>query len=171
VTEIYDYVWFPLIGNIAVKLNKITVTPFTFMSATGEVKENEMTVAFARNKYRQTETAGVTEVESPYRVILVTLGELNKSLAVLKANQSEKRDYSDDHMNRAFTAIYILQSSLDFEKGADIANSLFQVYEYCRLQVLKAFQRDGDAQLSQACEAIEGILSAWTEIGPKVQGA
>jgi flagellar protein FliS len=141
------------------------------MSETGEVKGNIMTAAFARNKYRQTETAGVTEVKSPYQNILVTLRELNKSLAVLKANQAEKRDFSNDQMNRAFSAIYILQSSLDFEKGTDIANSLFPVYEYCRLQVLKAFQRDGDAQLSQACDAIEGILSAWTEIGPEVQGA
>lgn len=130
-----------------------------------------MSVAFARSKYRQTESTGAPEVESPYRVILVTLGELDKSLDLLCTAQETNVPFPDTHLNRCFTAIYILQSSLDFETGGALATSLFQVYEYCRLQTLKAFRREENPELAQARTAIQGILSAWEEIGPQVEGA
>lgn len=129
-----------------------------------------MSVSLARSKYRQMEASAAPEIESPYKVVLVTLSELEKSLAVLLAAKASDRDMPADHFNRCFTAIYILQSSLDFEKGGDLANSLFQVYEYCRVQVLNAFKRDESADLTQARMAIEGIKSAWAEIGSQVDG-
>ena len=129
-----------------------------------------MSAAFARSKYRQTEATGAPEVESPYRVILITLVELERSLDVLCSAQEQGVPFPDTHLNRCFTAIYILQSSLDYETGGELATSLFQVYEYSRLQVLKAFRREPDPELSQARTAIQGILSAWEEIGPRVDG-
>lgn len=129
-----------------------------------------MTVALARSKYRQAESSGAAQVESPHQVISVTLRELEKSLRVLHAAATAQKSYPEAHLNRAFTAIYILQSSLDFENGGEVANSLFQVYEFARLQVVKAFRREEDANLADASEAISGIYSAWQEIGPKTSG-
>lgn len=126
-----------------------------------------MSVSIARSLYRKTESAAAPEIESPHKVILVTLTELDRSLSVLLASQAQERSLSDDHMNRCFTAIYILQSSLDFEKGGDLAGSLFQIYEYARLQVLKAFRKELDSDLEQARLAIDGIRSAWAEIEGK----
>ena len=93
-----------------------------------------------------------------------------RSLDVLCSAQEQGVPFPDTHLNRCFTAIYILQSSLDYETGGELATSLFQVYEYSRLQVLKAFRREPDPELSQARTAIQGILSAWEEIGPRVDG-
>lgn len=129
-----------------------------------------MSVSVARSKYRQMEAAAAPEIESPYKVVLVTLTELEKSLSVLIAAKASDRDMPPDHFNRCFTAIYILQSSLDFEKGGELAGSLFQVYEYARIQVLNAFKRDENSDLDQARTAIEGIKSAWSEIGSQVEG-
>ena len=135
----------------------------------GQLKRVErMSVSIARSQYRKTESAAAPEVESPHKVILVTLTELDRSLAVLVAAQDQECALPDDHMNRCFTALYILQSSLDFEKGGDLAGSLFQIYEYARLQVLKAFRKELDADLEQAKLAIDGIRSAWAEIEDQV---
>ena len=76
--------------------------------------------------------------------------------------------YPAKHLNRAFTAIYILQSSLDFEVGGEIATNLFQVYEFCRLQVSDAFARHEEAKLALAAQHIDGICSAWSQIGASV---
>lgn len=130
-----------------------------------------MTVSIARSRYKQMDAAAAPEIESPYKVVLVTLTELDKSLAVLVNAKVNDRRLPDDHINHCFTAIYILQSSLDFEKGGgELANSLFQVYEYCRVQVLNAFRNDETADLSHAQAAIEGIRSAWVTIGPELNG-
>lgn len=124
-----------------------------------------MTIALARSRYRQAEAVGQPRVEDPHAVIAVTLAELIRALDVLSAARATARPAPSDHSTRALTAIYILQSSLDFEQGGDIAMSLFELYEYARLQVLKAGRGEGD-DLDAARTAIAEILSAWREIGP-----
>lgn len=128
-----------------------------------------MTFALARNKYRQTGTSGVNIPDDPYQIIRVILSELEQSLSVLKAAEEGGNTYPQDHVNKSLRAIYLLQSSLDFEQGGDIATSLFELYEYCRQTVLQAFRREEGADISSAADAITGILDAWTEIGPQVE--
>ncbi|MEA5160828.1 MULTISPECIES: flagellar export chaperone FliS [Cereibacter] len=125
-----------------------------------------MTFADARARYRRTETVDFQAVEDPHQIVLVTLRELERSLRALAAAAEAGGPYPDQHLNRAFTAIYILQSSLDFEKGGEIADNLFQVYEFCRLQVAAAFRRER-GQLAEAAGHIGAILGAWEQIGPR----
>ncbi|CUH68511.1 Flagellar protein FliS [Thalassovita gelatinovora] len=127
-----------------------------------------MTFALARSKYRQTGNSGMTVPDDPYQIIRVILRELEQSLNVLKAAEETGTGYPQDHVNKSLRAIYLLQSSLDFEQGGDIAVSLFELYEYCRQNVLSAFRREEGAQIDQAADAISGILDAWTEIGPEI---
>ena len=128
-----------------------------------------MTFANARSQYRQADTGNLMAVEDPHEIILVTLRELERSLRVLSASQAAGSLYPDIHLNRAFTALYILQSSLDFERGGEIATTLFQVYEFCRLQVAEAFSRSAIAQLPQAAECIAGLVLAWSQISPNAE--
>lgn len=127
-----------------------------------------MTFLDARAQYRRADSGEVLSVESPHGIILVTLRELEKSLRVLAA--SEAGSYPAAHVNRAFTAIYILQSSLDFDKGGEIAVNLFRVYEYCRLRVAEAFRREPAPRLAEAAEHISGLLAAWEQINPARAG-
>lgn len=128
-----------------------------------------MNTALARNMYRRTETASSPAPDNPHRVIEITLNELERSVGVLAAAKASGLPYQPDHLNKAFTAIYILQSSLDFEAGGEIAVSLFQVYEFCRIQILHAFRRDEDPKLDEAKLAVSEILSAWQEIRTQVE--
>lgn len=128
-----------------------------------------MTFLDARAQYRRTEAGEALAVESPHGIILVTLRELEKSLRVLAAAEAE-RSYPAQHVNRAFTAIYILQSSLDFDKGGDISMNLFRVYEYCRLRVAEAFRREAAPKLGECADHIAGILAAWQEMGRFAEG-
>ncbi|MGP3697164.1 flagellar export chaperone FliS [Rhodobacter sp. NSM] len=125
-----------------------------------------MTFADARARYRRAETVDFQAVEDPHQIILVTLRELERSLRALAAAAEVGGSYPDQHLNRAFTAIYILQSSLDFEKGGEVADNLFQVYEFCRIQVAGAFSREAAPQLSVAADHIASILGAWEQIAP-----
>lgn len=124
-----------------------------------------MTIALARSRYRQAEAVGQPRIEDPHAVIAVTLAELARALEVLAAAVEAGRPLPSEPSTRALTAIYILQSSLDFEQGGEIALSLFELYEYARQQVLAA-GRGGDHDLGAAGSAIADILSAWRQIGP-----
>ena len=59
------------------------------------------------------------------------------------------------------TTIYSLQTSLDFEKGGNIATSLFQLYEFCRQQIIKAFSKNENEGLKKALDALNQIIFAW----------
>ncbi|NBE09155.1 flagellar export chaperone FliS [Paragemmobacter ruber] len=123
-----------------------------------------MTFLNARAQYRRTDNGEALAVESPHGIILVTLRELERSLRVLAAAEPE-RSYPAQHINRAFTAIYILQSSLDFEKGGEISDNLFSVYEYCRLRVAEAFRREATPKMAECADHIASLLEAWQQIG------
>lgn len=123
-----------------------------------------MTFLNARAQYRRTDQGEVLSVESPHGIILVTLRELERSLRALAAAEAD-RTYPSVHLNRAFTAIYILQSSLDFDKGGEIALNLFRVYEFARLRVDEAFRKQPSPQLAEAAGHVGALLAAWSAIG------
>lgn len=125
-----------------------------------------MTFLNARAQYRRTDQGEGLAVESPHGIITVTLRELERSLRALAAAEPD-RTYPALHLNRAFTAIYILQSSLDFDKGGDIALNLFRVYEFARLRVDEAFRKLPSPQLHEAAEHVASLLGAWSAIGTK----
>jgi flagellar protein FliS len=128
-----------------------------------------MTFLDARAQYRRTDTGEALAVESPHGIILVTLRELERSLRVLAAAEAD-RTYPVQHVNRAFTAIYILQSSLDFEKGGEISDNLFSVYEYCRLRVAEAFRREASPRMEECAAHVASLLQAWEQIGVQPRG-
>lgn len=129
-----------------------------------------MNVAFARKLYRRTENATAPPVEDPHQIVQTTLNELETALRSLEEAQTQGARYPEAGVSRSLTAIYILQSSLDFERGENIAVDLFRLYEFCRQQVLRAFRGEEGAELGQARATIGEIASAWREIGPQVRG-
>ena len=123
-----------------------------------------MTFALALNRYRATKAIATESAEQPYEVVLATLKELGRSLEVLASSQDTDRPFPAEHLNRALTAIYILQSSLDFESGGELATDLFQLYEFARFHVLKAWKNEPDARLRDAADAMAQILAGWRDM-------
>ena len=68
------------------------------------------------------------------------------------------------YVTRSLTSIYSLQTSLDFEKGGEIAINLFHLYEFCRLQIIAAFSKNKNDGLKKAFDALNEIISAWGTI-------
>ena len=62
---------------------------------------------------------------------------------------------------KCLTTIYSLQTSLDFENGGKIATNLFQLYEFCRLQVIDAFRNNKNDGLKKSYDALSQIVLAW----------
>lgn len=124
-----------------------------------------MTFLQARSQYRIASSDEARVPDDPHGIVLFTLRQLERSLRVLAACAEGGRPYPDTHLTRGLTAIYVLQSSLNFDAGGDMANDLFQVYEYCRQQVLAAFSRSPDPQLQKAADLVSSLSQAWEQIG------
>ena len=130
----------------------------------------------AIKKYTQSERSS-TLGKNSMQIVECILLELERSMKVV-ANLSEKnkiieveRIKRNSHFSRACTAIYSLQTSLDFEKGGKLAIQLFQLYEFCRKQLIKAFTKRVVIGINKAIKSINQIIYAWKELLEKNQNA
>lgn len=122
-------------------------------------------------QYKNTEVANFSE-KSPIQVIGAILNELERSMTIV-ADKIEKDKgvpsntsikLKNNHFTRAMLAIYTLQTSLDFEGGGNLSVKLFQLYEYCRTQLIKGFARKVVNGIRLAVNALKEILLAWEEM-------
>jgi flagellar protein FliS len=114
--------------------------------------------------YKKTQASAVPELNDVHDLIHVTLKELHRSLAVLNERPAFGSDVHNNHASRALTAVYVLQVSLDFERGGDIATNLFKLYEYCRNQLVAATTKDENADIATALAVVSELLDAWKRI-------
>ena len=117
--------------------------------------------------------------KSPYEVVKMILSELSRTMQILSEDIEKKKKILSDKNNedlvvvqksisknvsRSLTTIYSLQTSLDFDKGGKIAIGLFQLYEYCRLQIISGFTKSVNKGIIKAKNALDQILIAWNNM-------
>ena len=117
--------------------------------------------------------------KSPYEVVKLILNELSRTMQSLSDDIEKKEKYVSDkndndliavqksiskNVSRSLTTIYSLQTSLDFDKGGKIATGLFQLYEYCRLQIISGFTKSVNKGIIKAKLALDQILIAWNNM-------
>jgi flagellar secretion chaperone FliS len=119
--------------------------------------------AFARDQYRKSKNAALSSLSDPHEMIGLTLRELSRSLNALQ-NDNLTEEQRNLHLSKGFTAVYILQTSLDFEKGFEIASNLFKIYEFVREQLQKTLKRDATTNLAVCSGILDEIIDAWSNI-------
>ena len=62
---------------------------------------------------------------------------------------------------------HLLASSLDFDKGGDLAVSLAEIYEWSRRKLLEASSHNRISDLQDVHKTISDISSAWSAISAK----
>ncbi|MDA8943440.1 flagellar protein FliS [Alphaproteobacteria bacterium] len=122
--------------------------------------------------YQNAERQALEETNDPHLIIMTMLDALVKSMQIFVDNIDLKNggnaEMKSKHFSRAISIIYALQSSLDFEKGGDIANNLFQLYEYGRVKLIEDLGKGIANSTPQAIEVIASIRDAWEEMGKQV---
>ena len=127
-----------------------------------------MNLKKASQTYQKVEEQSFVEQEDTHTIVLTMLKELIRSIELFEANIDLKegdQQIKSKHFSRSLTIIYALQSSLDFEKGGEIARGLFQLYEYCRQQLLKDMKNGKIEKTNNAKLSLIEITEAWEEIG------
>ena len=117
--------------------------------------------------YRKTDMFGAAEAKEPETVVILVMDELIKAVKSFQKNISIK---SGDLINRsksfsrAISVIYMLQSSLDLEKGGQIAYDLFRLYEFLRIHLIKDLRTGSVNKSLTALKSIMDIKEAWLKV-------
>ena len=117
--------------------------------------------------YSNSEKKAVIEAEDSHAMVLLLFDELIKTARIFSKNiNADTGDLKlrSETMSKALTIIYALQSSLDFERGGEIAENLYRLYEYTREQILIDNKSGTAAGILVAISSLEDIREAWVEI-------
>ncbi len=133
------------------------------------------------NAYKKTQQSS-SGVVSSHEIVRSLIKELINSMQkiVLDIQDERKRKTQQFHIDTVFeeknayhksknlskslSIIYGLQTSLDFDKAMEIANNLFQLYEYCRQEIIKGFSQKIEDGIIKAIDIVKQIMEGWEVI-------
>lgn len=121
--------------------------------------------------YTKSDHQTVAESNDPVAIVALLFDELIRAMQDFITHSDKdtgKKEIQSRQFSRSLTIIYALQSSLNFEDGGDIANNLFQLYEYTRQQLLQDWKNKSTEGTKKAISALDDIRDAWHQISRKV---
>ena len=118
-------------------------------------------------QYINDELSAKTSSLNPHKIIEEVLVDLKKNMETLAYSLDHEPVVSSIKSNsfsKSLTAIYILQSSLNFEEGKEIAENLYNIYEFCKNGIMKGFTKKDSKLVYDAIPPIDEILDGWKQI-------
>ncbi len=133
------------------------------------------------NAYKKTQQSS-SAIKSSHEVVRTLMKELINSMQKIvldiqddklrKQNKSnidkmfEKKNaqHKSKNLSKSLSIIYGLQTSLDFDKALEIATNLFQLYEFCRQEIIKGFSQKIEDGIIKAIDVVTQIVEGWEEI-------
>ena len=112
-------------------------------------------------EYADTNKKIKSESDNSHTIVKDILTELKNNISTLSyclENDTDLMSVKSKAFSKSLTAIYILQKSLNFEKGGEIAENLFKIYEFCRTQLIKCFSNKIVEGINKAIEALNNIF-------------
>ena len=121
------------------------------------------------NAYRQAEQDFLVEGSDGHGLVQILFNELlvaiEKTSISIELGDLAARSASS---SKALSILYVLNSSLDFEKGGEVALSLAQLYEWSRRQLIEAIKENSRERLANILTSIADIADAWESIRDKI---
>ena len=132
----------------------------------------------AYKKTQQSSNAVTTSHEIVRTLMKELVNSMQKIVLDIQDDRKRKKDqilidkvfdeknarHKSKNLSKSLSIIYGLQTSLDFDKALEIANNLFQLYEYCRHELIKGFSQKIEDGVIKAIDVIKQIMEGWEEI-------
>ena len=124
------------------------------------------------NQYRQVGVQGGVTEASPHRLVQMLMEGALDRINTAKGNMS-RNEFVDKgrHISSAISIIDGLKSSLDQEKGGEIARNLDALYDYMNRRLLEANVNNSIDMLSEVQSLLTEIKSGWDAIPEDVKQA
>lgn len=123
----------------------------------------------AMNAYRQAEQDFLVEGSDGHGLVQLLFNELlvaiEETSISIELDDLSARSASS---SKALSILYVLNSSLDFEKGGEVALSLEQLYGWSRRQLIEAIKENSRERLANIHSSIADIADAWASIRNKI---
>lgn len=122
--------------------------------------------ATAARRYAAVHSGSRTEGATPHGLVRILFDELLLAMdAAALAERNGDRMKVSDKQARAMSILFALESSLDYDKGGDVAVGLAQIYREARRLLLVGAKERSAEPVDQARAIVAEIADAWNQIG------
>ena len=118
----------------------------------------------AKRSYELNESNFLENIESNHEIVRLILKELQKNLIIITSDEKIDLSKQARHYAKAHTALHLLLSSLDSEKGGEISKNLAGLYLYVQQQLIEGRDRDGFKGDMNIVGIVTDLLEAWEQI-------
>ncbi len=126
---------------------------------------SQIRVLAARNHYQALALSSRLEATGPHGLVAVLYEELLRSIDVMAAGLARGKELADEaHSDRARSILTALEASLDFERGATVAELLAGVYRAMQGQLRKTIAANDPLMLAELREGVTAIAESWNRI-------
>lgn len=113
------------------------------------------------NNYVETAVSEAT----PHKLVDMLYEGAVKNLRISKVFFQQKNfEKKSEHINKALSIITALKAGVDMDKGGEVAQNLFELYDYCHRTVFKASVDNDEAGLDEVVEILEELHDAWKQM-------
>ena len=118
--------------------------------------------------YQTVEQDYMVEGADPHTLVQILFSQFIVSIELtIQALEVSDLAAKSAHITKCMMICHLLASSLDFDKGGDIAVSLAEIYEWSRRKLLEASRYNRISDLQDVHKTISDISSAWSAISAK----
>lgn len=118
--------------------------------------------------YQTVEQDYMVEGADPHTLVQILFSEFIVNLELtIQALEVSDLAAKSAHITKCMMICHLLASSLDFDRGGDIAVSLAEIYEWSRRKLLEASRYNRISDLQDVHKTISDISSAWSAISAK----
>lgn len=118
----------------------------------------------ARRSYENQETNFVEQTEDQHEIVRLILKELRKHLTIIVSDREIELSEQARHYSKAFTALHLLLSSIDTEKGGEVSENLVTLYLYIQQQLIDGRTREEFTGDKNIVNIVADLLEAWENI-------
>ena len=118
----------------------------------------------AKRSYELQEVNFVEQIEDNHEIVRLILKELQKNLKIIVSEEKIDLSKQARHYAKAHTALHLLLSSLDSEKGGEISENLAGLYLYVQQQLIEGRDREGFKGDPNIVEIVTDLLEAWEKM-------
>lgn len=122
-----------------------------------------------RNKFAQQYAVNFVETAvseaSPHKLVSMLYEGAIKNLNLAKFFiQNQDLDKKSEHINKALAIINSLRAGVDFDKGGEVAENLYSLYDYCYRRLFEASSKNNIEIISEVIELMNELNESWNLI-------
>ena len=122
---------------------------------------------YSLRSYRETQIRTASQGSLIVMLYDETLRPIRLAIGLLVDGAASEIEAIGQHLTKAQDIVTELMVSLDFERGGDIARSLFSIYMFANRELMQANLKKEVDSLEKVHELLGDLRSAWVEVASK----